>query len=114
MAKTKKPKKHYPTDIPLAENVRILKCGAWGYILNQKAIFYSEDVNKVNSFSKWARSTKNGDFDNPSKVIIETAKEWQKLEGEPKILPQCHLCDAAIWRVEGNNYASQIKMPTFN
>ncbi len=99
------------TDIPLADNVRLLSCGSWGYIYKKKAIFKSSDVLKVNAFSIWVKSTKNGDFDNPNRVILETAKEWQILEGETKPLPNCHLCDMGTWRVEGNNYESQIKVP---
>ena len=108
--KTKKPKKHYPTDIPLAENVRLLKCGAWGYVYNGRAIFRSADVDKVNSFSNWAKETiESGIFDDSNKEILETADFFQKFEGEPKILPQCF--DSPHWRVEGNNYEAKTKIP---
>lgn len=102
---TKKPKKHYPTDIPLAENVRLLKCGAWGYIHEGKAILKSEDVNKINEFSKWVHTIAN-----PKMILLEASYN-QKLIGETKVLPKCHLCDNGIWRVEGNNYESQTKIP---
>lgn len=104
MAKTKRVKKQYPTDIPLAENVRLLKCGAWGYIYEGNAIFRSKDVEKVNEFSNLVKSSLL------CKIHIKfMAENWQILEGEPKILPQCHLCDAATWRVEGNNYGAVIR-----
>ncbi len=71
--KTKKPKKHYPTDIPLAENVRLLKCGAWGYIHKEKAIFKSVNVETVNSFAKWV---KHG----CSSALFETRFRWTNEE----------------------------------
>lgn len=98
MAKTKKPKKQQLTDIPLLENVRILKSGAWGYILHGKAIFKSTNVEAVNSFSKWVTDT-----------VLKEAERMQLLEGEPKILPQCHVCDTPRWSGGGNNYESVVR-----
>jgi len=114
--KTKKDKKHYPTDIPLENNVRLLKSGAWGYIYEGVAIFRSVDVLKVNEFSKLVLKLKKRlnewiiDSKTKGKMLTEEVlrlgNERQKLEGEPKILPNCHLCDAATWRVEGHYYES--------
>lgn len=114
MAKTKRVKKHYPTDIPLAENVRLLKCGAWGYIYDSKAVFKSKDVEMVNEFSRHVKEQNlkykigiSGAF--LVSPIEVWAAEWQKLEGEPKILPNCHLCDNKTWRVEGNHYEAVVR-----
>jgi len=103
-------------DIPLADNVRLLKSGAWGYIYEGKAIFRSIDVLKVNEFARLIVRYKNTlddyiAFEETIQLMLKDeafrlANEWQQLEGEPKILPQCHLCDAATWRVEGHYYES--------
>ena len=97
---TKKKYKSQLSDIPLAENVKLLKDGSWGYIHNGKAIFQSVNVETTNLFSKWVNDT-----------VLKEAKRMQLLEGETKPLPKCHLCDAATWRVEGNYYEAQIKIP---
>jgi len=112
----KKKYKSQVTDIPLADNVRLLKSGAWGYVYEGKAIFKSADVYIVNSFSEWVKngyySFISGKYSKWSKdEILKEASRIQKLKGEPKILPQCHLCDMGTWRVEGNNYEAQTKIP---
>ena len=110
MSKTKKPKKHYPT-----ENVRLLKCGAWGYIHEGKAIYRTHNVELANEFSMWANQQifNGNDYQNirDFNEIESKAFALQRLHGEPKILPQCHLSDAATWRVEGNNYEAKTKIP---
>lgn len=107
--KPKKPKKHYPSDIPLADNVRLLKCGAWGYIYGGKAIFRSEDVNKVNDFAKWANEDVIGTYLTFKELILAEAKRLQRLEGEPHILPKCHLCDTPHWSGGGNHFEAVVK-----
>ena len=97
-------------EIQLEKNVRLLRSGAWGYIHNKVAIFQSKNAETCNSFSKWAKDvTESGIFDSSSNVILETAKHWQKLEGEPKILPKCHLCDAPHWYAGSNNYEAVVR-----
>lgn len=112
--KTKRVKKHYPTDIPLAENVRLLRCGAWGYIHEKKPIFKSEDVDKVNAFSNWVQigyfAIVAGKYICwTNEEILKEAARMQLLEGEPKILPECHLCDNKMWRVESNHYEAVVR-----
>jgi hypothetical protein len=101
-------------EIQLCENVRLLRSGAWGYIYKKKAIFQSMNAEKCNEFSIWAESTKNGDFDNPNKVILETAFEWQQKEPKIQILPKCHLCDAPHWYASGENYGAVIRQQSLH
>ncbi len=106
-------------EIELEPNVRLLNSGAWGYVYEGKAIFRSADVLKVNLFSDWVKSYLESTYQwrfkekrgkEIKKEILETAKEWQKLEGEPKILPQ--VFEQVHWRGgDGNNFESQIKIP---
>jgi len=98
MESKKKRKKHYPTDIPLCENVKLLKCGAWGYIHNGKAAYKSTDVQKVNAFSNWVTF-----------VVTNEGEQLQLTEGKTDVMPQIH--DSPLWRVEGHNYESQTKIP---
>jgi hypothetical protein len=101
-------------EIELCENVRLLRSGAWGYIHNKVAIFQSTDVGMVNEFSRHVEERK---LKNPIGVdgifqvlpIEVWAAEWQKLEGEPKILPKCHLCDAPHWSSGSNNYEAVVR-----
>lgn len=101
-------------EITLEENVRLLRCGSWGYIHKKKAILKTKNAETCNSFSIWVESTKNGDFDNPNKVILETALEWQQAEPKFKILPKCHLCDAPHWYADGNNYGAVIRQQSLH
>ena len=83
MSKIKKNKKLSKTEIEsnlLAENVRVLRCGLYGYVLNGKAILKSSALENVNLFSKQVQNSSYNYFQ-----IKEAAKIWQK--NEPLFIP---------------------------
>ena len=94
MAKKKPTKK----EIPLCENVRLLKCGKWGYIHNAKFIFKSEKVDTVNLFSKWVTG-----------IVTKEGERMQILESNEDVMPQ--VFDMPTWSGAGHNFESQMKIP---
>lgn len=91
-------KKSTKKEIEIAANVRLLKCGKWGYILNEKAIFKSTNVETVNLFSKWVFDT-----------VLKEAERMQLLEGETDVMPQ--VFEVPNWNGAGHNYEAQTKIP---
>jgi hypothetical protein len=102
-------------EITLEDNVRLLRCGSWGYIYKKVAILKTKNAETCNSFSIWVENYL--EFANKNKFDkheIKHAIQAQALieqQAEPKfqILPQCHLCDAPHWYANGDNYGAVIR-----
>ena len=80
MAKHKKETKAENEARVLADNVRVLRSGLYGYVLNGKAILKSSALENVNLFSKQVQNSSYNYFQ-----IKEAAKIWQK--NEPLFIP---------------------------
>lgn len=66
----------------LAQNVKVLSCGRYGYILNGKAIFKSNNLKKVNDFSNYCNSAFIEMSSNKIGAIKKEAERRQKIEGD--------------------------------
>lgn len=59
----------------LAENVKVLRCGLYGYICNGKAVFKSSILQNVNLFSTQVKNSTYNYFQTE-----QAAKIWQEKE----------------------------------
>lgn len=111
MANHKKETKAEKESRVLEHNVRVLRCGLYGYVHKGKAILKSADYKEVNKFSFWV---KTGCFNVrwPNEIILNEAKLLQSKQ--PLFIPN-ELPNTKGERIVigGNNYESQIKVPTF-
>ena len=118
MANHKKETKAEKEARVLEDNVRVLRCGLYGYVHKGKAILKSAYFEQVNLFSKWVQSGHVGFIGCISSesgidtLIHQEAAQWQKKQ--PLFIPN-ELPNTKGERIVigGNNYESQIKMPTF-
>ena len=91
----------------LAENVRVLRCGNYGYIRKGIAIFKSADLFRVNLFAEFAN---RNDTDFRSELVIKKeAKEWQSLETNLFIPNQLPNTKGEKIITRGNNYGAVIR-----
>ena len=72
----------YYTAVETCElNVKVLASGYYGYILEDKVIFKTYNINTANSFAIWANAEQD------LGIIVEKAVEWQQKE-DSKLVPK--------------------------